>query len=90
MYCRKVLATSGLMPAPCGVPLSVCCFAALKTPAPSHGPMTRKMRGSAILCPASRLALPVDRRHLCEGAPVAIRLEIDGGGRQVGLDLHVR
>lgn len=53
--CRKMLARSGLMPAPCGVPLSVSCFSPLsRTPARSHSSMSRNMRGSAILCATIR------------------------------------
>ncbi|MET4323766.1 hypothetical protein ABIC02_007557 [Bradyrhizobium sp. RT5a] len=43
------------MPAPCGVPRSVSCFSPLAgTPARSHSSMSRKMRGSAILCATIR------------------------------------
>ena len=43
------------MPAPCGVPLSVSCHSSLsRMPASSHIRMSRRMRGSAILCASIR------------------------------------
>lgn len=43
------------MPPLAGCPLSVSCFSPLsRTPARSHGPMSRRIRGSAILCATIR------------------------------------
>src|SRR5437660_5039800 len=50
-----MLARSGLMPAPCGVPLSVSCHSLLsRIPARSHWRMSLRMRRSAILCATIR------------------------------------
>lgn len=60
------------MPAPCGVPLSVSCNSPLsRTPARIHSPMSRRMRGSGILCHHPRQPLVLDRVE--EAANVGIK-----------------
>ena len=45
------------MPAPCGVPLSVSCHSPLsRMPASSHIRISRRTRGSAILCASIRIS----------------------------------